>query len=380
MMTGDVRNSSEVGNYPAWLPESAKNYLDHVGRGTSVRDIARACRRHPSTITRRVRAIETRRDDPLVDEALSALHMAFVSKAATITPPEEHNTMTAPLRPPLVSDETTLNREARRILRRLCEKGASLVLAQDMDKAIVLRTGTDGSQTRTAVLDRQVAHAFALKDWIRTAKQGRVSLYEITEAGKSALKRLIEDDRKRRRAPMEMAEAATPFLAQHQVWGEKPVEQDDGSIRKMRVNLSESPLTALARRKGSDGNPFLTLDLVQAGEKLREDFERAQMGPRVAQNWEKFLTGGARGSGFSDGGVAEGPQAARDRVRRALDDLGPGLADVVLRVCCFLEGLESAEKRLGWSARSGKIVLKIGLQRLLKHYSETQGFVPARLD
>ena len=288
--------------------------------------------------------------------------------------------MTAPLRPPLVSDDTTVTREARRILRRLCEKEATLVLAQDMDKAIVLRKGSDGSQTRTAVLDRKVAHAFALKDWIQTAKQGRVSIYTITEAGKSALKRLIEEDRKRRRAPMEMAEAATPFLAQHQLWGEKPVEQDDGSIRKMRINLAESPLAMLARRKGADGNPFLTMDLVQAGEKLREDFERAQMGPRVAQNWDRFLTGGDRGSGFSDGGIGEGPSAARDRVARAVDDMGPGLADVVMRVCCFLEGLESAEKRLGWSARSGKIVLKIGLQRLLKHYNEVYGFVPASLD
>ena len=288
--------------------------------------------------------------------------------------------MTAPLRPPLVSDDNTVDREARRILRRLCEMEATLVLAQDMEKAIVLRKGSDGGQTRTAVLDRQIAQAFALKDWIKTAKQGRVSVYTITEAGKSALKRLIEEDRKRRRAPMELAEAATPFMAQHQLWGERPIKSDDGTIHKIRVNLAESPLATLARRKGPDGKAFLTMDLVQAGERLREDFERAQMGPRVAQNWEKFLTGGDRGGGFSDGGIGEGPRGARDRVTRALDDLGPGLADVVLRVCCFLEGLESAEKRLGWSARSGKVVLKIGLQRLLKHYSEAYGFVPVSLD
>jgi len=366
--------------YPAWVPESARNYLDHVGRGASLRQIAQASRCHPSTVGRRVRAVEARRDDPLIDEALAALQASCVSRSETTNPSKEHPHMTAPLRPPLVSDESTVQREARRILRRLCEKGASLVLAQDMDKAIVLRQGSDGSQTRTAVLDRKVAHAFALKDWIQTARQGRVSVYAITEAGKSALKRLIEEDRKRRRAPMELAEAATPFRAQHQLWGERPVEQEDGSIAKMRINLAESPLAALARRKGPDGKPFLGMDLVQAGEKLREDFERAQMGPRVAQNWEKFLTGGDRGAGFSDGGIAEGPQAARDRVTRALDEMGPGLADVVLRVCCFLEGLESAEKRLGWSARSGKIVLKIGLQRLLKHYHEAYGFVPARLD
>ncbi len=145
----------------------------------------------------------------------------------------------------------------------------------------------------------------------------------------------------------------------------------------MRVNLAESPLAGLARRRGSDGKPFLTPDLVQAGEKLREDFERAQMGPRVGQNWDRFLTGGDRGGFLNDAGLAEGPRAARERVSSALDDLGPGQADVVLRVCCFLEGLESAEKRLGWSARSGKVVLKIGLQRLLTHYEDRYGFVPA---
>jgi hypothetical protein len=76
-------------------------------------------------------------------------------------------------------------------------------------------------------------------------------------------------------------------------------------------------------------------------------------------------------------GLAEGPRAARDRVAAAMEALGPGLSDVVLRVCCFLEGLETTERRLGWSARSGKVVLKIGLQRLLKHYKDTHGFVPA---
>jgi len=42
-------------------------------------------------------------------------------------------------------------------------------------------------------------------------------------------------------------------------------------------------------------------------------------------------------------------------------------------VCCFLEGLEAAEKRMGWSARSGKIVLRIALQRLKKHYQGQGG-------
>ena len=63
----------------------------------------------------------------------------------------------------------------------------------------------------------------------------------------------------------------------------------------------------------------------------------------------------------------------RARVRAALSDLGPGLGDIVLQCCCFLEGLEITEKSMGWSARSGKIVLRIALERLQRHYEKTGG-------
>ena len=61
------------------------------------------------------------------------------------------------------------------------------------------------------------------------------------------------------------------------------------------------------------------------------------------------------------------------RVAKAMEALGPGLSDIVFRICCFLEGLETAEKRLGWSARSGKVVLKIALERLAAHYRIAAG-------
>lgn len=331
---------------PGWLPEAARQYLAHVAEGQSLRCIAKQTGQAPSTICRRVRQIEARRDDPLIDEALSCLAEA-TRPAPQWTKNEEMRRMTAPIRTPL-HDEAMITREARRILRRLCETGAVLAVAQDMDKAVVLRQGDGGEQTRTAVVDRRVAQAFAVKDWISCVqKGGKLVRYGIMNVGKTALERLLEEDRKRRMGTTGFAEAPSNFQGQHADWGTPTVADDAGKRQKLRVNFSESPLAGLARRKGSDGKAFLGPELVQAGERLREDFERAQMGPRVGQNWDRFLTNSDRGGFIGDGGIGEGPRDARKRVSDALDTLGPGLSDVVMRVCCFLEGLESAEKRLG---------------------------------
>ncbi len=152
----------------------------------------------------------------------------------------------------------------------------------------------------------------------------------------------------------------------------------DAPAMAVTVSLGESPLGWLSRRLDAQGRPFLTQEEVDAGERLRADFERAQLGPSVTQDWRRFLTSGGKGDGGSaqDRAVDGGAEAARQRVMEALGALGPGLADAALRTCCFLEGLETVEARMSWSARSGKIVLKIALQRLAGHYREID--IPAK--
>ncbi|MDP3263205.1 MAG: DUF6456 domain-containing protein [Tabrizicola sp.] len=354
---------------PDWLPPAVRLYLDHTEDGCSFRALAKREGRHASTIMRQVRRYENRRDDPLLDEALNAFSRMF---EATKADPAKKDTppMSALMRHTETTvDEQALDREGRRILRRLAEPGAVMAIAPEMEKAVVLREFPDGRNMRTGVLDRAVAQAFTLKDWIACRKAGRVSTYEITASGRAALKRMIDDEDRRRHG---MAEASASFADQHRTWGERSIVEE-GVRRRVRYNLAESPIGVLGRRRDKDGKPFLEAELVEAGERLREDFELAQMGPRVAQNWDRFLTGADRGGFQADSGLAEGPSQARARVAGALRDLGPGLGDVALRCCCFLEGLEIAEKRLGWAARSGKIVLRIALQRLRRHYDETYG-------
>lgn len=351
---------------PDWLPEPVRLYIDHTEDGLSFRELARREGCHASTILRMVRRYETRRDDPLMDEALSAL-----VKSKTDQLPHEAKEileMSVPLRhKSLPVDDALIRSEGRRILRRLAEPGAVLAIAGDLEKAAVLRSFPDGQTARTAVLDRTVAQAFLLKDWILCKKPGRIATYELSGAGRAALKRMMEAE-----GATGLAEAPMEFAGQHRDWDSREVQDADGT-RRVRYNFAESPVTVLGRRREKDGKLFLEAPLVEAAERLREDFELAQMGPRVTQNWERFLTPGDRGGFGPDSELAQGPQAARDRVALALRDLGPGLGDVALRVCCFLEGIETAERRMGWAARSGKIVLRIALQRLRRHYDETYG-------
>ncbi len=359
---------------PDWVPQNARHYIDHTGKGLSIRALARQNGHHASTILRQVRQIETRRDDPLVDEALCLLETeAAPAKAAAA---QGNPVMQSQAAPAKIAKTHEIESEARRILRRMCEATAFMVVAPAMEKAAIMRETSPGRPTRIAVVDRHIAQAFALHDWIECTRKGKIMLYHITTAGKAALKRLLAANPP---AAAGFAEAATPFLEQHKIWDERVISQKDARPRKMRCNLAESPITALGRRKGQDGAPFLSAALIQAGERLREDFEMAQMGARVTQNWDRFLSCGRTGGGQAGANPSEGPTRARERVAAALGDLGPGLGDIALRCCCYLEGMETAEKRMGWSARSGKIVLRIALTRLKLHYEQKHGTLTAMI-
>jgi hypothetical protein len=127
----------------------------------------------------------------------------------------------------------------------------------------------------------------------------------------------------------------------------------------LRANLGESPLAWLARRGGLEPVEIL------AGERLREDFQKAGTVGRLTMNWDAQ----PRGSG---GGQALEPalraRAAKDRIAAALAEVGPGLREMLERVCLAETALQVAERELGLPRRVGKTVLKLALQRLAIHY------------
>lgn len=142
----------------------------------------------------------------------------------------------------------------------------------------------------------------------------------------------------------------------------------DGAEHVVQVDLAESPLAWLAQRRGRDGGALIDAAQLVAGERLRSDFTRAGLTPRMTANWDPV-----GGSGPAQGGLAFSEQilAAKARLDRALAAVGPELSGVLLDVCCFLKGLEAVEQERGWPARTAKVVLGLGLSRLARHYGLT---------
>ena len=146
----------------------------------------------------------------------------------------------------------------------------------------------------------------------------------------------------------------------------------ENGITQVLVNDSESPLAWLARRKGRDGRTMISPDQFIAGERLRADFTRAHLTPRVTSSWSGI--GRARGSGGCGSDMTDMIVASRQRVRLALEACGPEFSGLLLDVCCFLRGLEDVERARGWPPRSAKVVLQLALDRLARHYGlRTEG-------
>jgi len=323
---------------PNWVPVDVRNFVFHTEMGQPIRVLARAQSCHASTIMRQIRKVEQRRDDPLVDRAIKQLSDSGAAQDAA---------------PPL---------QLLQALRKLAAPDTILAIALGMEQGVILHDGPASDLDRGANLRAELAQTLALRGWIATSQTaGRVLRYRITPAGRVALRELTAKTENHARALAEGPVSYTGAPSGVGTW--------DNRTTSTRAPTHDSPVLALSRRKDRDGHPFLSRAMVRASERLREDFELAQLGRRGAAatppDWTAMLEAIANDQDLEVGG-----NDAAKQVRAALVFLGPGLSEVALRCCCLLEGLEVTEKHMGWAARSGKVVLRIALQRLILHYDQ----------
>ena len=254
----------------------------------------------------------------------------------------------------MVSDHE-VRREARRIFKKLLEPGAFLrdltgYLASSGKWGVF--TARNGFGKPVAKLEPEFVEAFRRNDWLQNKADRELVLSPV---GTAWYRRVSAE--------------TEPFASQHRDTAVRRVDPEGGR-QTATVNNAESPLAWLRARSNATGESLLSKEQFEAGERLRRDFEQAQLRQHVTANWDMRVTASGRSGGARPGqSISDRALAARQRYHGALEAVGPELASVLVEVCCNLCGLSDAEHTMGWPKRSGKVVLQIALNSLARHYA-----------
>jgi Domain of unknown function (DUF6456) len=133
---------------------------------------------------------------------------------------------------------------------------------------------------------------------------------------------------------------------------------------------AQSPATTLdlmRQRKDAAGAPWIGPAAHLAGERLRADLTFAGILPKVTMDWSRGAPSG-KGPGAAGLNPTEAALAARQRVEKALAAVGPDFSGLLIDVCGFDKGLEQLESERIWPVRSAKVVVRLALAALARHY------------
>jgi hypothetical protein len=235
-------------------------------------------------------------------------------------------------------------------LTRLTRRDGRLVRTAQDRFAIVMTPA--GKPAREEAVDATLVATLIGRGLILAGDGDEMS---ISSAGAAAVRRRL-------------AGGSDGYAEQHQDRG--PILLDDPAFgrRRVTVNHDESPLAWLRRRKDANGRPMIDASAFTAGERLRADYERAHLMPRVTANWTASVAGRRRAGENGIADLTESALGARRRVEAALAALEPEMANLAVDFCCFLKGLEEIEGERQWPARSAKVVLRLTLAALARHY------------
>lgn len=259
---------------------------------------------------------------------------------------------------PKVTTQPPLSRAALRLLAAMGEAGIAAIPDPTRAGTIILQASCVGPSLGRGSHPEAALTELDRRDLVQRDARG---LATISEPGRAHLRRGPAGD-------------ASGFSAQHRDLARTEIPGDTGPERVV-VNTGESPLEWLRRRRDRDGEPMIDAAAFTAGERLRQDLTFAGMLPSVTARWDGAVaseTGGAR----DPAGTTDAVIAARQRARAALAATGPDFADLLLDLCGFLKGLETIERDRNWPARSAKVVVRLALRQLARHYgleSEARG-------
>lgn len=371
-MTPGGNHGQDTGGAPGWLPEPMRTYLAHTEGGLPIRALARRAGCHPSTVLRQVRRTEIARDDPLVDAGLDRLGRIWRHRGGGRADKTDIRGDGMPTTRPK-TEAATNGVETLRVLRALCEPDTLLVIAAGIEDAVVVFNASGDRPVRRAVLTRVLAEELALRGLISGRQSGRIARYAITAAGRAEVGRLMAARESRCMSAVGTA-PETSRTGTVTKFPDRAAPRDRAEAARRPVG-ADAPLHVLARRRRPDGTPYIGPELVAAAIRFRECYEIAALGGGLTGDWGRLIAGridGGAGSGGRDGGPTRRLEAEQS-LAAAIRALGPELAETAIMAICQEKGMEAVEQALDFPARSGKIVLRIALNSLARHYGTEGG-------
>ncbi|UGX84752.1 DUF6456 domain-containing protein [Phyllobacterium meliloti] len=239
--------------------------------------------------------------------------------------------------------EVSNGRLVRRLLCFLLKAPAEVVASGNAKRTLESAAGGAISVARSTI-------DHAVREELAHSRGGKLI---ITDTGRAFLRRLDG--------------GADAYAAQHRSDAVIVLDDSNGSVH-VRRNEAESPLGLLHKRKDASGKPLISDAAFKAGERLRSDYTLGNLMPSLGVNWNVTGSGARHRSGNGVLEITDAALAARLRVERALEAVGPELSGVLIDVCCFLKGLEVIERERQWPVRSAKLILKTALAVLDRHY------------
>ena len=301
-----------------------------------IRELARQTGCHASTILRQIRNVENLLESEQVQSLLGQMQgNTHVSKTSN--------------RPELMYVDQLTETETA-CLDLLAQPHSVLVMAENLTTSVIVIEDAQNGPTQNGTIATENAQSLAMRGCLNRISSGRIAKFVKADPSTSH--------------PDISSQTPTKFTP-HVVQGQGDLDTEQHSPRNYAQEL---PLEILSRRKESDGHNFLSREDIAAAYRLREDFKLAIHIADHKIPWEEFIL-----KAHEDDDRRFSPLDPLDRTAFALKTLGRGLRDITLRCCCNDKGIETAEKDLGWAARSGKIVLRIALQRLHIHYETVYG-------
>ena len=249
-----------------------------------------------------------------------------------------------------------LGRHANRLLRALFIEGNTATIEGDL---VILRArdgGTLSGKHAKSAADSLLTEGLAM---LVVGDPGAAKQLRLSETGERLAQRRLA-------ASADAPEFVNAFRARQGNVQQRRI-LDEAGLRTVSVDEAESPLLWLCRRKGRNGEPMISDAAFAAGERLRADYTKSMMAPRMGADWSNPMAGAASRSTHGLN-ATESMIAARQRLNAALSDVGPEFSGLLLDLCCFLKGLEQIERERRWPVRSAKVVVELALQRLARHY------------